>query len=154
MAVEYTRAPEEVEEIASEIIAAHHEHLEDVKIVFLMRSPTPRRGGRVVLGSASKASAKHRALAGENYRFIIELAADEWNDLTPEQKRALVDHELCHCCRVEDDKGEIVYSIRGHDVEEFQEIVERHGAWTEDLGSFTRQLELFKERPALKAVGE
>lgn len=152
MAVEYRKADDEVYDIARDIIDKHHPNLENVEIVFLMRTPTPKRGGVEVWGQASKASAKHRALADGEFRFIIELADEVWEDLDIAHKRALIDHELCHCTREEDDKGEIVYAIRGHDVEEFNEIVERHGHWTESLLSFTRQLELF-DGPQLKAVG-
>lgn len=46
------------------------------------------------------------------------------------QKAALIDHELCHC---DYDDVEEVAGIRGHDVEEFREIIERYGLWRQDL---------------------
>lgn len=66
-----------------------------------------------------------------------------------EQRAALVDHELCHFTREEweepdpkvQSKWVTVYGaatdpdswgIREHDVEEFSEIIERHGLW--DIG--------------------
>src|SRR6185503_11644455 len=69
-----------------------------------------------------------------------------WNDLrvTPEQRRALLDHELCHGARQHDAKGEPVYDERGrpvyrlrkHDIEEFTAIVSRHGCYKADLENF------------------
>ena len=54
--------------------------------------------------------------------------------MTPEQRRHLMDHELCHAEFAYDDgglkldeRGRAVTRIRGHDVEEFRECVRRHG---------------------------
>lgn len=60
-----------------------------------------------------------------DYDFVIWVALDWWNRFKPEQKVALVDHELCHCYIDADDKPKIL----PHDVEEFNCILERHGLW-------------------------
>lgn len=41
-----------------------------------------------------------------------------------------------------DDNAGLVRGIRGHDVEEFREVVERHGAWKPDLAEFAEALQL------------
>ena len=45
--------------------------------------------------------------------------------MTPEQRRALIDHELSHCSFLDQ-----VPEMRHHDIEEFKHIIERYGFWT------------------------
>jgi hypothetical protein len=49
-----------------------------------------------------------------------------WNLFNDAQRAALIDHELCHFRK---NKETGAYDARGHDLEEFNEIVERHGIW-------------------------
>lgn len=76
--------------------------------------------------------------------FVIEIASDMWGTddelgnrfgLSDAQRVALVDHELCHCTVNEDG----VPTLLHHDVEEFGQVVERHGLWKPDLAWFARQ---------------
>jgi hypothetical protein len=130
----------EVRDIAQALIGDVSEHapLDDVRVEYVFRDKAPRSHGRLVLGRARKisglaawlAEAKHlNALAVPRPFFVIEISHDTWGQLTPVQRRALVDHELCHC-RVEvDDDGEAQLSIRGHDFEEFASVIRRNGLW-------------------------
>jgi hypothetical protein len=132
-------ADEDVREMANDVIAHHHPHLADANFVFLMRSPTAKSKGKAVLGTAKKATPEHKALYLGEVDFIVTLAGAEWKDMTNRARRALLDHELCHCVG-DSMKG---WSMRGHDVEEFSEIIERHGLWHGDLekvGEKVRQL--------------
>jgi hypothetical protein len=134
-------ADEDVREMANDVIAHHHPHLADANFVFLMRSPTAKSKGKAVLGTAKKATPEHKALYLGEVDFIVTLAGAEWKDMTNRARRALLDHELCHCVG-DSMKG---WSMRGHDVEEFSEIIERHGLWHDELkelGETMRQLEL------------
>ena len=101
MSTEYWRpeADEHVREMAGEIIAASHPDLATAKIVYLFRNPPAKRGGQLVLGTARKASPMHRAICPDEPDFIVELAwgDDAWCSLNTLQRRALLDHELCHC---------------------------------------------------------
>jgi Putative phage metallopeptidase len=74
--------------------------------------------------------------------FVVEIAFDAWEVLTERQRVALVDHELCHLVIEGTETGEIVRRIKGHDVEEFQVVAERHGAWKPDLADFAKALQL------------
>lgn len=97
--------------------------------------------GRVTLGKCKKASDLDREIA--TYDFIILLRKAFWQHdaVTPQQRRALLDHELHHAAPKLDKTGEQqrderdrpVWRIRKHDIEEFTPIVERYGAWTRDL---------------------
>jgi hypothetical protein len=60
---------------------------------------------------------------------FIWLALDFWVNAGPIQKRALIDHELCHF--EVNNAGEL--TLRGHDIEEFREIIHRYGLWSLDL---------------------
>jgi hypothetical protein len=145
MPTEYWIAGQELLELAGRIVNEHHPLLveHDVNIAFLMRKPTAKSGGRKVMGSASKASAKIQALTGQPIAFIIEISAEIWEDLPESKRSALLDHELCHCDVEVDDEGEVKYKLRSHDLEEFNEIVLRHGEWKDDIKDFHEQLSLF-----------
>ena len=144
---EYERAPA-VAKVAQDVIDAHHHHLVCANIVYLFRSPPALSKGRVLLGKALKATALHKAIAGDvEPDFIIEISLAPWMDASPRSRRALVDHELCHCVGAANSG----FDLRGHDVEEFAEIVRRHGAWKDDLVEFKAalaQLELFPAQAA------
>lgn len=93
----------EAAEIAASIIPEHHPDLAaaDVKLLFLFRDKAAKAGGKIVLGKAAKRAARDRFLSRiisdeQVIDAIIEIAEDKWTALKPEQRRALVDHELCH----------------------------------------------------------
>ena len=64
------------------------------------------------------------------YKFIIEVAADEWEDLTGSQKTALLDHHLC-ACRTEENPqtGDFKCFVAPPDVTYYFDEVDRHGDW-------------------------
>lgn len=123
MAVEWKEAPQSVIDMATGIIEAYHPSLEDAAIGFILRSEAPVSGGKKTLGKARKVSDEQRVFM--DFDFVIWLAEDEWLSLEKNQRRALIDHELCHCYMTNDGKTK----IRPHDVEEFNCIIERYGFW-------------------------
>lgn len=128
--------------IARELIPINHQHLDGAEILYMFRSPSWERKGRVVGGTAELASAKFRAVAGSDVDFVLTINAELWEGLPDPKRRALIDHKLCHC----QGSREEGFSIRGHDVEEFADIIRRHGMWHEGLERFVsevRQLDLF-----------
>ena len=152
---DYWRCGQDVTALADEIIEAHHPHLERAGILFLFRDEAATSNGKRVAGKASKMTPKENAIAGltglKTYDFKIELAFDLGQQRDETWQRALIDHELCHC----DGSPEEGYAIKAHDVEEFAQIVERHGAWNRDLDLFmarTTQLDLFGVEEATGAV--
>lgn len=62
--------------------------------------------------------------------FAVVIAKPVWDILDEKQRLALVDHELCHF-DLDEEKGTPV--LRSHDVEEFGEIVKRHGLWRDEV---------------------
>lgn len=122
-----------------------HPHLSEARIVLAWRKNwTSDRDGNLVLGKCQKASDLHRWLAP--YDFVILLNQEAWPELTPAQRLALVDHELCHAQVTQgedgrpkrDEVGRPVFRVRRHDIEEFREIASRHGCYKADLEAFVR----------------
>jgi hypothetical protein len=62
--------------------------------------------------------------------FVITLNWQTWVVLDDEAKTALLDHELTHCVYKDSRTGDIAPAVRDHDLEEFREIVDRHGLWS------------------------
>ena len=133
-----------------ELVTAHHPELLGAQIALAWcTSWKPDVDGIVTLGKCKKASDLDRELAV--YDFIILLRESFWIDplVTDQQRRALLDHELCHASvkldehgePVEDERGRVVYRVRKHDIEEFTEIVERHGTYKRDLEVFATALD-------------
>lgn len=72
-----------------------------------------------------------------------------------ETKDALIDHELQHCCRGEDNNdGEPTWYIQGHDFEDFTTIIRRHGLWTDALREIPDAEQSFQQMaiPGLSVV--
>lgn len=112
------------------------------------------RDGRVVLGKMKKASELDRELHG--FDAVLILNEDHWRILEPEQRLALVDHELCHLRPVIDPKtleqaadahSRKKWRIAKHDLEEFRAVVERHGLYKSDIAAFAKAIKDTKALP-------
>lgn len=132
-------------QLLADLIVEHHEDLEQARIALAWcTSWQPDVDGRVTLGKCKKASDLDRELS--QWDFIILLRKSFWTEerVTLAQRRALLDHELCHAAvkldgngePVIDERGRRVYRVRKHDLEEFTAVVERHGLWKRDLEMF------------------
>lgn len=143
-------AGDDVRQLAEEIIGESHPHLADAEILYLMRYPSWKAKGKTVGGVTCLATPQHKALTGnKGLAFIITINSEEWDRLPAPQQRALLDHELCHCeydSTKDEEEGDSPWKLVGHDVEEFGDVIERHGLWHDDLRLFAdevgRQLEL------------
>lgn len=144
----FVNAPD-VEKIARALIGKYHSHLVEARIKYLFRRGAWKSKGDNVIGKAYMASERDRYLHG--YDFLIVMNHEYWPMLTPPQREAAVDHELCHCSRgMDTGDGYPTWETRGHTVEEFTEIIRRHGLWREDVRQFieagveaTRQLTIY-----------
>jgi hypothetical protein len=149
-------------EILDRLREAHHAHLSEARIALVWAKGVKEdKDGKLTLGEARKASDLSREFS--DHDLVILLNQDAWLDLTPAQREALVDHELMHFAvakkegsPVRDERGRLCYRLRQHDVEEFRDIVARHGLYKGDLESFAaacaqaRQTPLFAEQVAGK----
>ena len=125
-------APPEVMELIQYHIAHNHPALAlvDKEIVAVFKEKAGKRGGQVVLGVARRAPPILSILGKSDYKFILEIAADEWGKLTTDQRSALVDHLLCQCRVVEDQEThEMKFSMAEPEVRYFFDELARHGHW-------------------------
>lgn len=136
--------------VLDRLIERYHEHLTNARIAVAWNLTwQPDVDGRCVLGKAKKATDLDRELAP--YDLVIMLRQEWYSkpEVTDAQREALIDHELEHCEVMRDDNGEpkrdtkdrVVYRIRKHDLEEFSDVVRRHGLWKRDIEDFAAALE-------------
>ena len=163
----YSLAPD-VEKIALKLISRYHPQLDrdmssEARIGYYFVDPAPVVGGKVVLGTCKKMGSLPAYLYGRSRGssveasnepvFAIVISLAPWAILSESQRAALVDHELHHCGV---DAGAIY--VAPHDIEEFSEVVRRHGLWQVELQAFVdiamraRQPGLFEK--AISDVGE
>lgn len=86
--------------------------MRDARIGILFRETVAFSRGNPVLCHAQKTPEMLKVYL--DYDFIIWIAADAYADMKLNQRRALLDHVLCHCKMVEG-----AATMVGHDVEEF-----------------------------------
>jgi hypothetical protein len=140
---------DEARVLGEELIPDYHMHLKEARVLYVFCGKPMTRNGRVVLAKAMKFNDLNRfftSLGAEppdeeetagGCDFAVIVNRKEWEEnLTPKQRRAVVDHELCHCIR--NHKGK--WAMRNHDVEEFAEIIDRHGMWFEDVAAFGKSV--------------
>ena len=131
--MDYWKANEDIHTTMRGLIGQNHPDLamavDEIAIVF--REKAGKSGGQVILGRSKRASALANALAGESFKFILELAADTWeHEMTALQREALLDHLRCGCGAEEDPKsGETKYSTLAPDITAYRENIERYGMW-------------------------
>lgn len=132
--MDYWKAGKEVMGIVKKLIANYHPHLalieEDIVVVF--KDKASEKCGLVIPGNTKKAPPLMKVLTDKkfDYKFIIEIGANAWNEFDDRQRHALIDHHLC-AMKVEEDakEGGIKCSIRPPDFVGYKEEVERWGMW-------------------------
>jgi len=123
---------ETVEEIALRLLPTYHSELATARIQYIYVDKASKKNGRLVWGKARRVTGSLEFLLGKD--FLIEVALECWDPATDRQRLALVDHLLEGCYGEEDDEsGEMKWSMRSPDVNEFTSILNRHGAWNDEL---------------------
>jgi len=128
---------EMVEAVAKALIPTYHPELATARILYVFVDKAAMKNGRPILGKAKKVSGALEFLLEAD--FMLEVALDQWNELSPNQRRALTDHLLERCTGEEDEEDAgagMKWSVREPDVTEFMSILQRHGAWNEALSGF------------------
>ncbi|HHZ06932.1 MAG TPA: hypothetical protein GX401_09175 [Clostridiales bacterium] len=141
----YSFAPYELFNIAEEIISEYHPHLKDIKIAYLFRSGKWKSKGEPIMGRALVAAPMWRCASG--FDLILVINEMMYKNLDRKGKKALLDHQLSHFSVQETGSlvfGEKTWAIRGHDVQEFSDVVKRHGICFSNLRSLMsgQQLQL------------
>jgi hypothetical protein len=130
--VVWSEASSEVIDLAQELIHSFHSDLLDARIGFLFRSSPGKSQGFLVHAKVTKVNFVIQALfetkGVDALDYFIWIAEESYALFSLEQRKALIDHQLCHC--IHTDKG---FSIVDHDFEEFSAIIERYGFWNGSL---------------------
>jgi hypothetical protein len=139
-----------------------HREVNEARIGLAWRKREKRDlDGHVVLGRCVKIGDLYKEYM--EFDFVIVLNRDVWEspEWTDERKLALVDHEMCHVAHAEDEdgnkideRGRPVWRLRKHDIEEFGDIVERHGTYKRDLERFAELLLKKKRTPLFSTVAK
>lgn len=119
-------------ESVRELIANHHPDLVAVEkeIAVVFREKAASAGDLVQLGKARKAPSLLGVLTDTDWKFVLEIAHDEWQSLNNKQRLALLDHLLCSCRTDEDETtGDVKKCYIQPPIPYHKEEVERHGWW-------------------------
>jgi len=132
MSGEMWKAKPEIMDMMKQLVAKHQPDLalvvDEIAIVF--QEKAGKKAGTVMLGSVQTANPLLNVLSGEDYKFIIKLPADEWQDLTDKQREALLFHFLCGCRVIEDaESGDIKCSVGPPDVDYYYDELDLYGDW-------------------------
>jgi hypothetical protein len=130
--MEVWKASEDVMATVEDLVAKYHPHLATIvnQIAVVFREKAGKAGEAVVIGKSKKAPSLLGILGDVDYKFVIEVAADEWTRLADGERVALLDHHLCSCRGVENEStGEMKFFLQPPDVAFYREEVERHGFW-------------------------
>lgn len=127
MPVRFEKVEQEVIALVQEAIDQWHPVLQHARLGVCFRSEEQKRGTHAIWATISKVSPHVGVLAHLDY--VLWFAKPVWERLPRAGRLALIDHELCHA--IENDSGD--WAIREHDVEEFYEVIERHGLWRTGL---------------------
>jgi hypothetical protein len=145
-------------EIAAMLVAKldefQHLRVGEPVIVFLMRADPKAKGTKTIIGQmclprfmgtlASVATWLLARACGGVPDFLMLIDKSWWRIATLHQRHALIHHELMHADHARDkdgepkfhDNGDPMWAIREHDIEEFNDTVERFGLWKDDLVNF------------------
>lgn len=133
-----------------------HAHLRDneARIEFVFRTFPQIKQGRQILGTCNLPTVTGSLrdfftwlcvrMFGDVPDFLIILDYAYWQESSAREREILVYHELFHAVQAVDKYGEPrfdqdgrpVWAIRGHDVEEFTQVVARYGQWNDDIRRF------------------
>lgn len=124
MAKEFSHAPE-VQEIAEKLIEILKPELEGFEIKYVFNSENPKKDGEEKAGLARKVVGLNAFIAGHPEGFFcLETGRPAWDLMDAQARIRYTHHELCHFGVA--DSGNLM--IVPHDIEEFCEIAEVHGA--------------------------
>lgn len=130
----YELSPELYENYVVRIVNNHRNDLANAKIVTMWRRGKWSSKQKDTWAAVKKVSRETAAMLDRPADFLLTVNRDVWENLDESQRIALIDHELCHCRRGDDDKaGNPKWELIGHDIEEFYPILRRHGAWSDSV---------------------
>ena len=132
---------EEAKLLAEEkVLPNWHPELKGYAIAYIGKPKLGTRAGKSIMAKIRRASPLESFLSG--FEIVLMIDTDTWENLEIPQRTALLDHEFCHVTVELDKAGNEKLVMVGHDLEEFGDVVRRHGVWLPDIGQFAQQLEM------------
>lgn len=141
--------------VLRDLIVDYHEDLRDARIALAWSTGWKRDvDGREKLGQCKKASDLDREFAPYDFVIVLNRIFFEDANVSDKQRRAVLDHELCHAgVKYDktgdepevDERGRKVWRLKKHTIEDFSEIVERHGVYKRDVELFAQALRRSKQ---------
>lgn len=127
---DYEEAPK-VEQVAQEVQNKEGMDLSMCDIRYLKVYPNI---SKTTAGRCKALNRREHHLSG-GYDYVVEMSGELWDRLDADRRYILTWHELKHVYPVyNDNKGEWNYKVRKHDVEDFEEILDRHGPdWFQEI---------------------
>ena len=142
----YELAPEIFENYVHPLLNDYHSDLVEARFLTIFRRGEWKSQNISVWAKTKKISEETETLLGDEADYLITVNMDVWELLDEDQRIALIDHELCHCLRGDDDKyGNPTWKIVGHDIEEFFAIIRRRGDWSANIRRTLSAYEEFKQ---------
>lgn len=120
---------EEYRKIGIEVIesVAELRHLkdEDVRIEFMSCDHKKTSNGKDTLGECIKVQDLYKEFCP--YDFLIVFYDRNIEGMTESQLKVLMEHELLHIGVKEKESGDVQYSVRPHDYDDFKQITDKYG---------------------------
>jgi predicted metallopeptidase len=137
-------------DLANEIIIKEGIDLYPAKVKYLMVDPTI---SKTIYGRCIRCSSELAYFSDTDY--IIEISKEYWELLSEKSKYLLLLHELKHILvKYNESKDEYSFNLRRHDLEDFREIVKKHGVDWLQLADEKEMIELSKDEEATVDVEE
>jgi len=84
------------------------------------------------------------SLFGRLPDFLVTIDKQYWDSGSEIDQEILIYHEMCHMIHQVNNEGELrfdlygnpIWGLRGHDVEEFTQTVQRYGAYSNEIREF------------------
>ena len=145
----YAKTPPEVRSMLGELVDQHHEHIakSKLKIELLFahaatdkngnpKGPAIVKGGYECAATISLMPVKFRVLGLGDVLILID--GDRWGDWSHEDRRALLDHELCHIqlnelpllgtyATADDGRPKVELALHDIHIGGFRAVIARHG---------------------------
>lgn len=116
----------EYAEIGNKIIESTLPKLMDVSIAYLTSSEEKKKATKLICGECIKVNQKTYGWCCP-FDFLIVVYENNIAYFNDEQKEILIEHELMHIGIDEVNGNETKYYIVPHDIEDFNEIIEKYG---------------------------
>ena len=112
-------------------INKYHSDLSNARLTIVFNDAPWTKKGLPVFGELKKLSPLITAITERDFVGVINHVF--WNSLSDNVKEAMVDHLLCGFTAVEDKEGNPNFVKVNPNIVEYSEIINRHGAYTNEL---------------------